>query len=589
MKVGPYEIQAELGAGGMGRVRLARDPSGRLVVLKSCLRDDADDDERLRDEARVGLRLRHPGVVETVELLEVDDERGRRRPVLVTAFVQGMNLLELRRCGPLPPSVVCRLGRQLGAALDAIHGIVDDEGRPLGVLHRDVTAANCLLGDDGEARLIDFGIARARDSRAVRTDAGLVRGTLRYLAPEVFAGAGYSVQSDLWSLGVVLFEALVGRPAVNGNDVVAMGRICVGDLTELLPGERPDPRVLRAIARLLQKRPEDRPGSARDVAAVFAMHEKALAGENGRASGDDARAAVFVARARVDVPTEAAPVAIAADETSGFLVDVHEQPFSLLPPTEAVDEAAVAAPPSWRAPHAGRTAADDLREYAASLLALENRLHHVEEADASADAAARARSAILQDTALWAPRPALAADVALLLAGGDFALPPETTFSEWAPSSPPAAPSSSSPESSSPESSSPESSSPESSSPESSSPESSSPESSSPPPPPTSAPPRVFDGVITADTPARARGLAQGTRRADALEEMLRAFLRDDGPSASPPAAFSSSTFPSRRALVVAGAPLPVAAPPPLLRLATALWLIGFGTIVAVIAAALLR
>jgi len=561
MKVGPYEIRAELGAGGMGRARLARATDGRLVVLKSCLRDDDDDDERLRDEARVGLRLRHPGVVETVELLEVDDERGQRRPVLVTAFVQGMELLQLRRCGPLPPSVVCRLGRQLGAALGAIHGIVDEAGRPLGVLHRDVTAANCLLGDDGEARLVDLGIARAHDSRAVRTDAGLVRGTLRYLAPEVFAGAGYSMQSDLWSLGVVLFEALVGRPAVTGNDVLAMGRICVGDLTELLPGEDPDPRVLRAIARLLQKRPDDRPRCARDVAAVFAMHEKAMAREQGRASAADARAAVFVARARADAATDAVPMVLDANETSGFLPDVHEQPFSLLPLIAGVDDSFAAAPPSSSslssAPRPGRTAADDRRDYAASLLALENQQHHVQEGDAFAAAAARARSAILQDKTLWAPRLVLAAADALLLAGGDFALPPETTFSEWAPSSSSPSPATA----------------------------------SLPPPPatasPASASPRVFDAIVTADTTAWGRGVARGTRRAEPLEEVLSAFLRDDdSPRSSPPAPLA---FASRRALVVAGAPLPLVVPPPLQRLATALWLIGFGTAVALVAALLTR
>ena len=550
MKVGPYEIKHELGAGGMGRVRLARAVDGRLVVLKNCLRDDDDDDDRLRDEARVGLRLRHPGVVETVGLLEVPDERGKVRPVLVTAFVDGVSLLELRKTRPLSPALVCRLGRQLAAALDAIHGIVDDEGRPLGVLHRDVTAANCLLGDDGDARLIDFGIARSRESRALRTQTGLVRGTLRYLAPEIFAGTGYSVQSDLWSLGVVLFEALVGRAAVTGNDVAAMGRICVGNLMELYPGETPDPRVLRALSQLLQKKPADRPRSARDAAAIFAMHEKALEKEHARRSADDAKSAVFVVRARLNVPTALhAGVHDGAqdiDETSGLSLelDVDEPPFSHLPETEAqVDVSDEVSTPRLSVLPPGRTAVDDLREYAASLVAIEKQLHHVAEANATADAAARARSAVLQNTALWALPPGLDADVALMTGAPEvFLTPPETMIVPPSPSS--------------------------------------SPSSETAPPraaPSPAAPPLVFDVVATADTPARPRaGMAP-------IDDVLGAFLSDDDtptPTLSP--------LQQRRALQAIEPP---ASPQPsaLRRAALALVLIGLGVAVAVAVAAALR
>jgi serine/threonine-protein kinase len=514
MKVGPYEIQNELGAGGMGRVRLARAPDGRRVVLKNCLRDDPDDDQRLRDEARVGLRLRHPGVVETVELLEVADEHGKQRPVLVTAFVDGVSLLELRRTLPLSPALVCRLGRQLAAALDAIHGIVDEEGRPLGVLHRDVTAANCMLGDDGDARLIDFGIARSRESRALRTQTGLVRGTLRYLAPELFAGSGYSVQSDLWSLGVVLFEALVGRPAVTGNDVAAMGRICVGNLMELHPGETPDPRVLRALSQLLQKKPADRPRTARDAAAIFAMHEKALEKEHARRSVDDAQAAVSVVRARWNIATAMHASPRDVDETSGLAidVDVDEPPFSHLPETVAVPDVEASTPRVQVLP-AGRTAADALRDYAQSLASIEKQLLRVAEANAHADAAARARSAVLQDTSLWALPPGLDADVALMVGAPEvFATPPETIILPPGPApvarttTPPPLPASS----------------------------------------PQAAPPLAFDVVATADTPARPRAGTPGIDAAtgapiamvvgeadDAavdgpIHDLLGAFLADD-------------------------------------------------------------
>ena len=91
MQIGRYQIIDEIGGGGMGRVRLARAPSGRLVVLKNCLRDDPDDDERLCDEARVGLRLQHEGLVETLDLFQVADRNGRQRPFLVTGYVPGVS------------------------------------------------------------------------------------------------------------------------------------------------------------------------------------------------------------------------------------------------------------------------------------------------------------------------------------------------------------------------------------------------------------------------------------------------------------------------------------------------------------------
>lgn len=585
MKVGPYEIQHELGAGGMGRVRVAVAPDGRRVVLKNCLRDDPDDDQRLRDEARVGLRLRHPGVVETVELLEVPDERGKLRPVLVTAFVDGVSLLELRKTLPLSAALVCRLGRQLAAALDAIHGIVDDEGRPLGVLHRDVTAANCMLGDDGDARLIDFGIARSRESRALRTQTGLVRGTLRYLAPEIFAGSGYSVQSDLWSLGVVLFEALVGRPAVTGNDVAAMGRICVGNLMELQPGEAPDSRVLRALSLLLQKKPADRPRTAREAAAIFAMHEKALEKEHAQRSVDDARLAVSVVRQRSSVATAMHAAPLDSDETSGLDIDVDidEPPFSHLPETAAVPDVEASTPRVQVVP-AGRSAADALRDYAQSLASIEKQLLRVEEANASADAAVRARSAVLQNTALWALPPGLAADVALMRGAPEvFATPPETMI---VPSGPPRAESTAEP-----------------------APNPRANEATASPPhapgrPPEAAPPHAFDVVVTADTPARPREssppvvVAAGTdgpagpppSGVDApIQQLLGAFLADDD---TPTPTLSPLQQRRRLEALVARPPAATAAArmkPVVQRAALALLLIALGVGTALLVSTMLR
>ncbi len=277
MQIGQYEVIDEIGGGGMGRVRLARDATGRLVVLKNALRDDADDDERLRDEARVGRLVHHPGLVDTVELFHIADGNNKQRPVLVTVFVPGVSFLELRNVGPLPPIVVCQIGRELGEALDALHSATDDNGVPLGIVHRDVTAGNCLLGHDGHARLIDLGIASSRENRALRTETGLLRGTLRYLAPELFDAGHYTVASDIWALGVVLWEILLGRAAILGTDAAAVSRICAGAIMGLEAYESPNPLAAAAIGRLLEKDPERRPRSGKDVAALFARLEHDLA------------------------------------------------------------------------------------------------------------------------------------------------------------------------------------------------------------------------------------------------------------------------------------------------------------------------
>jgi serine/threonine-protein kinase len=301
-----YRVIEELGGGGMGRVRLAADADGHMVVLKTAIHED--DDERLRDEARVGLRLRHPGLVETIELFEVADRSGTLRPVLVTAYVKSVSLLEMRRLGPLPPAVVCRLGKELALALDALHRVVDDDGRPLGVIHRDVTAANCLVGHDGRARLIDLGIARSRENRALRTETGLLRGTLRYLAPELFDGGSYAPQSDVWSLGVCLWEALMGRPAIVGSDAVAVQRISAGLVMICDTHEAPDPVAARAIRRLLEKDPLQRPATAKEAAAVLTMAEHTLS-DNRPGDVDEVVRAV-VGRAMAGLPlTSAGPTA----------------------------------------------------------------------------------------------------------------------------------------------------------------------------------------------------------------------------------------------------------------------------------------
>jgi serine/threonine protein kinase len=274
MFIGKYEIVSDLGDGGMGTVKLARSPSGDLVVVKQAHPNDPLLRELLIDEAHVGLRLKHPNIVETLDYFEHDGT-----PVLVVAFVSGASLADIRAKGPLEPGVVCRIGRQIAEALDALHHAVGDDGRPLAVLHRDVTPNNIMVGYDGNARLIDLGIAKSDDRRSQKTQTGFLRGTLRYMAPEVFEDSRYSPQSDLWALGISLLDAALGRQAIKGSEGEVVGKVMTGRVIELRPGESLDPDLEKALRKLLDKDPRKRPSRGQDAAALFLWIEKKLGGD----------------------------------------------------------------------------------------------------------------------------------------------------------------------------------------------------------------------------------------------------------------------------------------------------------------------
>lgn len=266
MQFGAYTVERELGAGGMSQVWLARAGAGALIVLKRQL--NPADDDRLRMEGRLGMRLRHPGIVQTLDVFEHEG-----RPVLVLEYVPGASLAMLRKLGPLAPEAVCRIGADIADALGALHGASDEAGQPARILHRDVSPANIIVSPDGRARLIDLGIARTADSGFERTRTGDLRGTVRYLAPELFDGRLHSPKSDLWALGVCLFEAALGRPAATGPEAVLLARIVQGRLLALGAGEQLAPSVASVVARMCAPE-EARIGDAVEAAWLLSQAER---------------------------------------------------------------------------------------------------------------------------------------------------------------------------------------------------------------------------------------------------------------------------------------------------------------------------
>lgn len=212
---GRYRVLDVLGAGGMGVVyRAFDDRLRREVALKLVDHDDPDLARRLHHEADLLAELNHPHIV---QIFDAGEHEGR--PYIVTSLVEGESLRAILGRGPLPSGVVAALGRQVAGALAAAHRCH--------IVHRDLKPDNILVSDGGFARLLDFGIAQRAGDTAL-TAPGSVIGTAAYLSPEQLSGRGAVAGSDVYSLALVLLEALTGRPAFPGTLSEAVGARLVG-------------------------------------------------------------------------------------------------------------------------------------------------------------------------------------------------------------------------------------------------------------------------------------------------------------------------------------------------------------------------
>ena len=265
-RLGPYDILAPLGAGGMGEVYRARDRRlDRLVaikVIKTAHHDDPRARERFDREAKVVASLDHPHIC---ALYDVGHEDGVA--YLVMQYLEGETLASRLRGGPLPISDALKYGSQIAHAIDAAH--------KRGITHRDLKPSNVMLTKTG-AVLLDFGLAKlgdAPDSSNPTTTIDLTRegaivGTVRYMAPEVLERRPADARSDLFSFGAVLYEMITGRRAFEGDsDVRAMVSI-LNEQPKPLRAARADvpPELQQIVDGCLAKDPEDRWETARDVA-----------------------------------------------------------------------------------------------------------------------------------------------------------------------------------------------------------------------------------------------------------------------------------------------------------------------------------
>ena len=256
---GRYELEQLVGSGGMSNVFRAHDRLLERTVALKILHEQytRDDDyvERFRREARAVAKLAHPNIVTVIDRGEQDG-----RQFIVFEYVDGQNLKDLTRDGPLEVRDAIGLTLQVAHALSFAH--------ERGLVHRDVKPQNVLLNEDGQAKVTDFGIARSLDVQGV-TQTGTVLGTSDYIAPEQARGQRVDPKTDIYSLGAVLYELLVGDVPFSGDNFVAVAMRHVNEPVPSVLEHRPDcpPRLDFAIQRAMAKDPDDRFESMDDFIA----------------------------------------------------------------------------------------------------------------------------------------------------------------------------------------------------------------------------------------------------------------------------------------------------------------------------------
>ncbi len=277
-KLGPYEIVAPIGAGGMGEVYRARDTrlsrDVAIKVLPALFASDADRLHRFEQEARAVGALNHPNIL---AIYDIGENEGA--PYLVTELLEGKTLRERLQGGALPIRKALDFGVQTAAGLAAAH--------EKGIVHRDLKPENIYVTNDGRVKILDFGLAKvsppqtaggeqtlvSRDARTeldthpIKTEPGAVLGTVGYMSPEQVRGLPADARSDLFSLGTILYEMVSGQKPFHGDSAVeTMNAILKEDPPEFTATNRAVPPVLeRIIRRCLEKNPSERFQSAHDL------------------------------------------------------------------------------------------------------------------------------------------------------------------------------------------------------------------------------------------------------------------------------------------------------------------------------------
>lgn len=266
-RLGPYEIRSSLGVGGMGAVYLAYDAKLQRTVAIKVLSDEVSEEtgrERLLHEARAASGLNHPHVC---VVHEVGESQGR--PFIVMEYVEGKALSQLIPHDGFSAEMVIRYGIQIADALAHAH--------ERGVIHRDLKSANVIVTKDGRAKVVDFGLAQrvahaspdvATASKMPLSHAGNLAGTISYMAPEVLRGELPTTASDIWGLGVLMYEMCGGRLPFTGRTPFDLTAAILRGPAPPLPAHIP-PSIRTVITGCLAKEPAERYRTAGEVRAAL--------------------------------------------------------------------------------------------------------------------------------------------------------------------------------------------------------------------------------------------------------------------------------------------------------------------------------
>ncbi len=266
-RLGKYEMLYPLGSGGMAQVMVARTVSpgdvSRLVALKRILPRLADDEvvvSQFLDEARLGMKLNHPNLVTIYDFGQIASTY-----FITMELIKGVDfdrVVYLPNHG-MTHSFIAGVLCQALEGLQSAHDLKGDDNRPLGLVHRDLSPHNLMLGFDGQVKVLDFGVAKMREQRTV-TLPGIVKGKPLYMSPEQACAEPIDRRSDIFSMGLILYEALMGERAFDKKDDTKTMQAIVND-----PISRPDkmsPEWWRIVSTALAKQPESRYQQARDMA-----------------------------------------------------------------------------------------------------------------------------------------------------------------------------------------------------------------------------------------------------------------------------------------------------------------------------------
>ena len=260
-----YELLCPIAEGGMASVWVARLKGKhgfeKLVAIKTILPKYASDErfqQMFLDEARIASGIEHTNVAQIMDLGDEHDVL-----YLVMEWVDGDSVSKLMRAvekkkSALPYGVVCRILADVCGGLHAAHELKGADGKLLGVVHRDVSPQNILVSTKGVAKLIDFGIAKAKDRLSGETSAGLLKGKVQYMAPEQALGQKVDARADIWAIGSILYHLFAGKPAYEGeNQLATLHLLTSGKPPMPLPPKVPRP-VVDVIRRAMNFNPEGR-------------------------------------------------------------------------------------------------------------------------------------------------------------------------------------------------------------------------------------------------------------------------------------------------------------------------------------------